>query len=113
MVPQEEEEADDRLKKEQENDYPRCRGIPAADRPLPAYPVDRDPLALFTVCEFDARFSSSNDDDDDVIPMFADSFSVGTSADCDVVLSDYVDPRSPCFRRFSARHLVVFRDKYA
>ena len=89
----------------------RCRKD-TSDRLPPSYPTDRDPIALFTVCEFDSRFASP-DEDDDVIPMFANTFSVGTNADCDVALSDYVDPRSPCFSRFSSRHLVVFRDKYA
>jgi len=81
------------------------------ERRLVSYPTDRDPIALFSVCEFDDPLSSTYDDD--VFPMFSNTFTVGTNDDCDVVLSDYVDPRSPCYSRFSTRHLVVFYDKYA
>lgn len=96
---------------EEENFKRRSRRNFEERRPV-TYPTDRVPIALFSVCEFDDPLSSTYDDDD-VFPMFSNTFSVGTNDDCDFVLSDYVDPRSPCYARFSPRHLVVFFDKYA
>ena len=85
---------------------------PSADRLPPTYPTDRDPIALLSVCEFDDRPTNDVDEDDAVIPMFSNTFTIGTNADCDVDFSDFVDPRSPCYSRFSPRHVVIFYDKY-